>query len=105
MFYTEEKLKQRIADLYRLRYREAQPIKSFAFLEDKEGAVGRAHPLSMRAGARSHSETAGRDGISTPGWQQKLMSQPIGRTEKSFSASTLAELAAATTRALSLCFI
>ena len=55
------KLKQRIADLYRLRYREAQPIKSFAFLEDKEGAVGR-HPLSMRAGARSHSETAGRMG-------------------------------------------
>jgi len=44
LFYTEEKLKQRIADLYRLRYREAQPIKSFAFLEDKEGAVGARPP-------------------------------------------------------------
>lgn len=44
MFWTEQKLEQRVRDLRNLRYRDAQAIEEFAFLLDEAGEVGARPP-------------------------------------------------------------
>lgn len=62
MFWTEEKLAKRIAELDELRYRNVKPILEFTAIEDEEGNVGTRPPATAEGGTLKVGEYwAGRD--------------------------------------------